>query len=1004
MIHIRLILLLCLLLHNFHVIISNNSTTDKDILISFKLQVTDPNNALSSWGQDSSHCSWYGVNCSKVDERVQSLNLSGLRLSGKLPSDLSNLTYLHTLDLSNNSFDGQIPFQFSHLSLLSVIQLPYNNLSGTLPPQLGQLHNLQILDFSVNNLTGKIPSTFGNLFSLKNLSLARNMFFGEIPSELGNLHNLSRLRLSQNNFTGEIPTSFFFNLSSLDFLSLTKNNLSGILPQRFGDAFPNLRTLTLATNRFEGVIPNSISNSSHLKIIDLANNRFHGPIPLFTNLKNLTYLILSNNLLTSTTSLNFQFFDSLRNSTQLEILMVNHNNLAGELPNSVAYLSSNLQQFLVGHNKLTGTIPQGMKKFQNLTSLSFEHNYFTGELPLELGTLKKLVQLLIYQNRLSGEIPDIFGNFTNLFILALGNNRFSGRIPTSIGQCERLNILDLEMNNLVGVIPMEIFQLSGLTALYLHGNSLNGSLPPVSDMEQLEMMYVSNNMLSGNIPEIKASGLKILLMERNKFSGSIPNSLGDLVSLETLDLSSNNLTGSIPESLENLKYMVSLNFSFNKLEGEVPMKGVFMNLSQVDLQGNNKLCGLNNQVMHKLGVNLCVAGKKKKKSILLPIILGIIGATVLFVSMIYLLWRLMSLKKKHKKEIRTLSSTPLKGLPQNISYGDIRLATNNFSAANLVGKGGFGSVYKGVFDISSYESQTTTLAVKVLDLQQSKASQCFSAECEALKNVRHRNLVKVITSCSSTDYKGDDFKALVMQFMPNGNLEMSLYPEDLESGYSLTLLQRLNIAIDVASAMDYLHNDCDPPIVHCDLKPANVLLDENMVAHVADFGLARFISQNPSEKHSSTLELKGSIGYIAPEYGLGGKASTSGDVYSFGILLLEMFVAKKPTDEMFKEGLSMNKFVLDMDDKKLLKVVDQRLINQFEYSTQNFSSDCHSSSASVDNSYSDSIPDWMHKADKCIAASMRVGLSCASHHPKDRWTMREALSKLHGIKQSILGL
>jgi hypothetical protein len=129
-------------------------------------------------------------------------------------------------------------------------------------------------------------------------------------------------------------------------------------------------------------------------------------------------------------------------------------------------------------------------------------------------------------------------------------------------------------------------------------------------------------------------------------------------------------------------------------------------------------------------------------------------------------------------------------------------------------------------------------------------------------------------------------------------------------------------------------------------------------------------------------------------------------VYSFGILLLEIFIAKKPTDEMFKEGLSMNKFVLDMDDKQLLKVVDQRLINQFEYSTQNFSSDCNSSStsASIDNSYSDGIPDWMHKAEECIAASMRVGLSCVSYHPKDRWTMREAVSKLHGIKQSILGL
>ncbi|CAK8567675.1 unnamed protein product [Lathyrus sativus] len=1005
MIHVHHILLLCFLLHNFHFIICNNSNTDKDTLLSFKLQIADPNNALSSWRQDSNHCTWYGVNCSKVGERVQNLNLSGLSLSGKLPSNLSNLTYLHSLDLSKNSFHGQIPIQFSHFTLLNVIQLAFNNLSGSLPPQLGQLHNLVSLDFSVNNLTGEIPSTFGNLVSLKNLSLARNKFVGEIPIELGNLYNLSRIQLSQNNFTGRFPTSIFFNLSSLVYLSLAKNNLSGELPQNFGDAFPNLTTLALATNRFEGVIPNSISNSSHLQIIDLSTNRFHGPMPLFNNLKNLTNLILSNNHLTSTTSLNLQFFDSLRNSNRLQILMVDYNILAGELPNSVAYLSGNLLQFCVSNNHLNGSIPKEMNKLRNLTSLSLERNNFTGELPIELGTLKKLEHLWINQNGLSGEIPDIFGNFTNLYSLGMGNNQFSGTIPPSIGQCKSMNYLDLEMNKLVGVIPMESFQLSGLINLYLCGNSLNGSLPPELKMEQLQTMIVSDNKLSGNIPNIEVNGLMRLEMARNKFSGSIPNSLGDLASLETLDLSSNNLTGPIPESLENLKYMVSLNLSFNKLEGEVPMKGVFMNPNQVDLQGNKKICGLNNQVMHKLGVTLCVAGKKDKRNSLLPIILPIIGATVLFISMLSLLWMLYSFKKKKEEDKRSLSSTALKGLPQNISYGDIKLATNNFSATNLIGKGGFGSVYKGVFNISTSESQTTTLAVKVFDLQQSKASQSFSAECETLKNVRHRNLVKVITSCSSTDYKGDDFKALVMHFIPNGNLEMSLYPEDLESGSLLTLLQRLNIAIDVASAMDYLHHDCDPPIIHCDLKPANVLLDEDMVAHVADFGLARFLSQNASEKHSSTLELNGSIGYIAPEYGLGGKASTSGDVYSFGILLLEMFIAKKPTDEMFKEGLNMNNFVSEMDEKQLLNIVDQRLINHSElFSIQNFSSDTHSG-GSGDISYSDgSNIYWTQRAEECIVAAMRIGLSCVAHQPKDRWTMREALSKLHGIKQSVLGL
>jgi Leucine-rich repeat (LRR) protein len=223
----------------------------------------------------------------------------------------------------------------------------------------------------------------------------------------------------------------------------------------------------LATNRFEGVIPNSISNSSHLDKIDLSDNRFHGPIPLFNNLKNLTYLTLGHNFLTSTTSLNFQFFDSLRNSTLLEILKVNDNYLAGELPNSIAYLSGNLQQFCVANNKLNGSIPEGMKKFQNLASLSFEQNYFTGELPLELGTLKKLESLSMYENILSGEIPDMFGNLTNLYNLDIWNNQFSGKIPASIRQCKRLTTLDLGMNKLVGTIPIEIFQLTGLITLYL---------------------------------------------------------------------------------------------------------------------------------------------------------------------------------------------------------------------------------------------------------------------------------------------------------------------------------------------------------------------------------------------------------------------------------------------------------------------------------------------------------------------------------------------------------
>lgn len=216
-------------------------------------------------------------------------------------------------------------------------------------------------------------------------------------------------------------------------------------------------------------------------------------------------------------------------------------------------------------------------------------------------------------------------------------------------------------------------------------------------------------------------------------------------------------------------------------------------------------------------------------------------------------------EKSSKKEIHQ----PCKEL-KKFSYYDLAKATNDFSSANLVGSGRFGMVYRGMFKF-----ETDPAAVKVFKLEQIGAPKNFVAECEVLRNTRHRNLLRVISSCSGFDLSGNTFKALILEYMGNGNLESWIHfkIQNDKKKRPLNLCSRIKIALDIASAVDYLHNWCTPPLVHCDLKPSNVLLDDDMVAHVSDFGLAKFLHNNSAARLYSSTNIvgpRGSVGYIAP--------------------------------------------------------------------------------------------------------------------------------------------
>ncbi|KAI4308543.1 hypothetical protein L6164_031602 [Bauhinia variegata] len=333
--------------------------------------------------------------------------------------------------------------------------------------------------------------------------------------------------------------------------------------------------------------------------------------------------------------------------------------------------------------------------------------------------------------------------------------------------------------------------------------------------------------------------------------------------------------------------------------------------------------------------------------------------------------------RKSKRKISTFST--IEGLLQ-VSYRRILEATGGLSPNNLIGVGSFGSVYKGTFD-----SDERVVAVKVLNLQQKGATKSFLAGCNALKRIKHRNLVKVLTCCSSVDYNGNDFKALVFDFMVNGSLEKWIHPEQGEN-QSLNFLQRLNVSIDVAFALQYLRHECEQSIVHCDLKPSNVMLDFDLMAHVSDFGLARLLwtSNQTSQGKSSTIGLKGSVGYAAPEYGIGGEASKEGDVYSFGILLLEMFTGKRPTEEMFIDDFHLHSYVKLALPEKLLRVIDPILAQE---------------GTEVQNGETTS---YQTKIKKCILSVLEVGLTCSKESPEERMKIGDATLQLQMIKRAFL--
>jgi len=863
------------------------SEIDKLSLLAFKAQISDPLKKLSSWNESLHFCQWSGVTCGGRDERVIQLDLHSSQLVGSLSPSIGNLSFLSLLSLENNgftntipqelgrlvrlqalllgnnSFSGEIPANISHCSNLLKLNLEGNNLTGNLPAGLGSLSKLQVFNFRKNNLDGKIPLSFENLSSIIEIEGKMNYLQGGIPNSIGKLKTLNFFSLGSNNLSGTIPPSLY-NISSLIHFSLPHNQFHGTLPPNIGLTLPNLEFLGIHDNQLSGLIPATLLNTSKFTEIYLSYNEFTGKVPTLASMPNLRVFSIQESGLGNDEDDDLSFLYTLSNSSKLEVLAIDGNNFGGVLPDIISNFSTKLKKMTFGSNQIQGSIPDGIGNLISLDTLGLERNHLTGSIPNSIGKLQNLVDLLLSENRLSGSIPSSLGNITSLMQINFHQNSLQGSIPPSLGNCTNLLLLGLSQNHLSGPIPKEVLSISSLSKrLGLSENQLSGSLPfEVGKLKHLGYMDISKNRLSGEIPASLGSceSLEHLSLDGNFFQGPISESLRSLRALQDLNLSHNNLTGQIPKFLGDFKLLQSLDLSFNDLEGEVPMHGVFENTSAVLIAGNKNLCG----GILQLNLPTCRSKSTKPKSstkltLTVAIPCGFIG--LIFIASFLFLCCLKKSLRKTKNELSC--EMPFR----TVAYKDLLQATNGFSSGNLVGAGSFGSVYKGVLAFDG-----VTVAVKVFNLLREGASKSFMRECAALLNIRHRNLVKVLFACAGVDVQGNDFKALVYEFMINGSLEEWLHPIhtlDLEvhQPKNLNLIQRLNIAIDVANALDYLHNQCKMPIVHCDLKPSNVLLDGDMTAHVGDFGLLKFLSEascQSSSSQTSSVGLKGTVGYAAP--------------------------------------------------------------------------------------------------------------------------------------------
>lgn len=791
-------------------------------------------NTPPNWGKSNDPCGgqWDGVTCNN-NSRVTALKLSTMGLKGELGGDIGSLTELTSLDLSYNK-----------------------ELTGSLSPRFGDLQKLQVLILAGCSFSGNIPTELGKLSELTYLALNRNNFNGRIPPSLGSLSEVYWMDMGENQLTGTIPVSTSHS-PGLDLLlkakhfHFSKNKLSGIIPPKLFHSNMALLHILFDGNQLTGSIPSTVG-------------------------------------LVHT----------------LEVIRLDRNSLTGEVPSSLNNLA-NINELNLAHNGFTGPVPNlsGMKAlaFVDLSNNSFDKS----EAPNWFSTSQALITLVFEHGSLQGVVPETLFSFPQLQQVKLRNNEFNGTLNMGSSISQHLKLVDLENN-----------QISLLTVGYEDKITLMLKANPVcaNSLSSNSYCQVREHHVNPYSTSLGSCGSQPCPPgQKNRPQScecAIPyQGIFYFQAFPSRELSNFSrfhlLENSLQNDLDLTPGSVSLqNLSFNsddylQVHTELfPSTGKTFSRSEIQTIGFYLSSLAYKLPLDEFGPYYFIASpyafpETGGRSVSLGAIFGIaIGGILLVIVLIGVGIYAIFQKKRAERAIGlskpfaswALSGEDSGGAPQLkgarvFSYDELRKCTNHFGECNEIGSGGFGKVYKGTLPNGQL------VAIKRARQGSMQGGLEFKTEIELLSRVHHKNLVGLMGFCFES---GEQM--LVYEFIPKGTLRESLSGR---SGIFLDWKRRLRIALGSARGLAYLHELANPPIIHRDVKSSNILLDEHLTAKVADFGLSKLVTNDAS--YVST-QVKGTVGYVDPEYYLSQQLTEKSDVYSFGVVMLELLTARLPIE------------------------------------------------------------------------------------------------------------